>query len=135
MKKIVCLVFALLLTFCIAGCGAEIENSQENNSQSDIVFKTPAEVVEIDFEKDDPTTDEMKFVYDDEGRIIQCYYNLEGHEIFISYTYEDETVQIYAFSDSIVAADEQISLPGQYDSSIGFSEYQGYYFKGYQFSD
>ena len=58
-----------------------------------------------------------------------------GHQIAIVYTYNDEenTVQLTAFSDDIVAALEEYDLPGAFDAARGFTEYKGYYFRGYNF--
>lgn len=46
-----------------------------------------ANAVKLDMSKENPLNDEMKFVYDDDGRIAQCYYNLCEYEICISCIY------------------------------------------------
>ena len=96
-------------------------------------YRAPADVVEIDTDKEDPSNDAIRFVYDDEGRVSQCYYEIDGEPVFVSYAYKDGSVQIYAFMGELVVADEIITLPGEYDASIGFTSSNGYYFKGYPF--
>lgn len=138
MKKIVCLV-AILSLCLIVICGCE--NAQETSSDSaskqatsskDWVYEVPVNVVQIDLTAEDPSNDAMKFVYDDMGRVSQCYYKIDGTEIYINYEYTDNQVHIYGFSGSIVAAEENFTLPS-FDKSVGFSAYNGYYFKGYNF--
>ena len=133
-KAIVFLICMIVLITGVCGCS----NSESKNSQSgydaentDIsLYKKPADAVSIDLTKEDPSTDDIQFVFDDLGRITQCYYKLNDVQIYVSYTYNENSVQIYAFINDTVAAEEQIQV-SNYDSAKGFSVIDGYYFKGY----
>ena len=109
-------------------------SDDKNDTAVDLsVYQAPANVVEIDADAEDPSNDNIRFVYDDVGRVAQCYYEIDGQQIYVGYTYGDGYAQIYAFMGDFVVADEEISLPGEYDASVGFASSHGYYFKGYQF--
>ena len=106
-------------------------NSSEQKDEIDLdSYKTPAEAVSIDLTKDDPSNDEMRFVFDDEGKVTQCYYKIGDQQIYVNYTYNDGSVQIYAFMGDILVADETIELSA-YDAEKGFTVIEGYYFKGF----
>ncbi|MBO4870179.1 MAG: hypothetical protein J5585_10765 [Clostridia bacterium] len=143
MKKLISLTALLLLAaFIASGCSAKNENSQESVKDSSAVsaendgdkavsaYKKPADAVKLDLTKDDPSNDDMRFVYDDDGRVTQCYYKISGEQVYVSYTYKDGSAQIYAFLGEILVADETIDLPA-FDAEKGFSEIDGYYFKGF----
>ena len=147
MKKVNCLAAVILmaaLIFC--GCsgnqkdsakkGTESEqqttNQSENkNDEVDLsAYKKPADAVSIDLTKDDPSNDEIRFVFDNEGKVTQCYYKIGDQQIYVNYTYNDGSVQIYAFMGDILVADETIELSA-YDAEKGFTVIEGYYFKGF----
>ena len=142
MKKLLLFALCLLLTVpLLAGCG-KADASKTSNAPAasdstaedpDIVYKKPADVAEIDQTAEDPSNEVLTFSYDKEGRVTGCNYALDGHQIAIVYTYNDEenTVQLTAFSDDLVAALEEYDLPGAFDAALGFTEYDGYYFRGY----
>ena len=112
------------------GAGAEQQTGETTEKPVDLsLYKKPAEVVTLDLSKEDPSNDEMRFVYDDAGRVSQCYYNIEDEEIYVNYKYEDGAVQIYAFIRAVVVADERIEI-SEYSADQGFTEINGYYFKG-----
>lgn len=144
MKKLLLFALCLLLTVpLLAGCGkADASKTSDASAASDstaedpdIVYKKPADVAGIDQTAEDPSNEVLTFSYDKEGRVTGCSYALDGHQIAIIYTYNDEenTVQLTAFSDDIVAALEEYDLPGAFDAARGFTEYKGYYFRGYDF--
>lgn len=146
MKKIIYLI-ALILMLALVACGCsgnkdsnrndaansgqETANRSENNgNEVDIsVYKKPADTVSVDLTKDDPSNDEMRFVFDDNGKVTQCYYNIGDQQVYVNYTYKDGAVQIYAFMGEVVAADELIEI-SEYDAEKGFTVIDGYYFKG-----
>lgn len=143
MKKLLILFLALLLAAALlVGCGETERETVGTETHSDeatedptVVYELPADVSELDLSAEDPTNEVMRFTYDDDGRVSGCMYEVEGHQIAIVYTYNDDadTVQLTAFSDDLVAALEEYDLPGAYDASLGFSVHNGYYFRGYGF--
>lgn len=141
MKKIsfyvICVcVFALLLVGCDnakpndnTANTQSIEVNQEESNDSGIVYKTPSDAVEIDLTAEDPSNDQIQFSYDENNRISQCQYQIDGHTIKLVYSYSGNSIQIYAFSDEYVAADETFTV-SSYDANAGFTSYNGYYFRG-----
>ena len=113
--------------------GNEQEDEQDGGHEFDPdAYKVPAEVVSINTNAEDPTNEEIRFVYDEEGRISQCYYAIDGEEVYVGYNYQDGAVQIYAFMGEFLVGAEKIELP-EYDASVGFTAVNGYYLKGYKF--
>lgn len=141
MKKICFYVIcACLFALLLAGCDhaklndnttntQSIEVAQEESNNSGVVYKTPSDAVEIDFTAEDPSNDQIQFRYDENNRIIQCQYQVDGHTVKLSYSYSESSIQIYAFSDEYVAADETFTV-SSYDANAGFTSYNGYYFRG-----
>ena len=111
----------------------EAENIQETTD--DFGFVIPSEAVSPDLSKEDPTDDTITFRYDDQGRVESYAYMAGGKQTIVAYSYDDDknTVWILAYVGEIVAADETIELPGGFDPSAGFTEHNGYFFKGYRF--
>ena len=112
----------------------QTEQTASEPQDDGIVYQTPADFKSIDLTAEDPSADDLTFAYDDQGRISNIYYVVDGVNIGVSYNYNDDegTVQILAFSGDTVAADETFTL-GEYDPEGGFTEHEGYYFKGYSF--
>ena len=98
------------------------------------LFKAPKEAVEIDMTLDDPSTPEMKFLFDDKKRVVGIYYTIKEHPIMVNYGYDDSTssVKIVTFAESVIVDQKKIDLPA-FDETAGFAEKDGYYFKGYKF--
>ncbi len=113
----------------------EPEDKPLDEPKSDVdisEYKAPAELVSIDMSKEDPSNDYIKFVYDTDGKISQCYYKIGDNLVTVSYVYEDGGAELYAFiGDGILAADEEIELLSDYSPEKGFTVIKGYYFKGY----
>lgn len=133
----ICIVL-LLLTGCKGsnsnGGNANTQSIQTNqeettNNDTGIVYKTPVDAVKIDLTSADPSNDQIQFSYDEENRISLCQYQVDGHSIKLSYSYSGNNVQIYAFSDDYVAADESFTI-SSYDTNVGFTSQSGYYFCG-----
>lgn len=143
MKKTAIFVVAIcMVMLLLPGCGnsesnggntdtqlTEVNLKEITNDDAGIVYKTPADAVNIDLALSDPSNDQIKFSYDENNRISQCQYQVDGHLIKVSYSYLENSVQIYAFSDEYVAADETFTV-SSYDANAGFMSYNGYYFCG-----
>lgn len=158
MKKIICFILIVLTLCFLTSCGCDKDKTSvvNNNSQSGSTQQTtsdnsssqtsdnidevissyqpPAKVFDIDLSKDDPSNDDIRFEYDAKGRISKCYYKINNKDIYQSYTYSDDIVQIYTFCDTFVIDDvsfENVS----YNDNTGFSEYNGYYFKNIEIKE
>lgn len=133
-KTIAFLICVVTLMASICGCSnSRNKDSQSGYNAEDVyisLYKKPADAVSIDLTKEDPSNDDIRFVFDDLGRVTQCYYKLDDVQVYVSYSYEDGSAHIYAFMNDIVAAEEQIQV-SSFDSEKGFSVIDGYYFKGY----
>lgn len=97
------------------------------------LFKAPAQTVQIDTTQEDPSTAEMKFLFDDKKRIVGISYMIGEHPIMVNYAYvEDTSVKIVAFAESVIVDQKKYDLPA-FDAAAGFTEKDGYYFYGYKF--
>ncbi len=112
------------------------EDTQSSKPISELVssYKPPAKSFDIDLSKDDPSNDDIRFEYDDKGRISKCYYEVNDIEVAQAYIYTDDTVQIYAFNGSIVIDDITFDNVS-YDENTGFNECDGYYLKNVKVSN
>lgn len=146
-------VITCCFIFMLCGCNtdktavknnkSQLENTQQTTSDksssqtseqiNDLVssFKPPAEVFDVDVSKDDPSNNDIRFEYDDEGRISKCYYKVNDIDVYQGYIYDDNAVQIFSYNGSIVIGDAYFEN-AVYDGNKGFSEYNGYYFKNIQ---
>ncbi|MBR1738818.1 MAG: hypothetical protein IJ737_00860 [Ruminococcus sp.] len=155
MKKITAITAAVILASMLCACGdkssdstgtketsapsgntATAEETNENKETpepDEFGYLKPADAFDIDLTADDPSTEDVKFVYDDEGRVVSIAYLVNGKQILVSYNYESaDTVTVIAFADDTVAAMFDLPLPS-FDPTAGFTEHEGYYFKGYAF--
>ena len=76
----------------------------------------------------------IKFIFeeDEKARISGIYYTINDHLVMVNYAYTDDNkVKIVAFAESTLVADLEFVLP-EYDPNAGFTEHDGYYFKGYK---
>ena len=169
MKKIIMVVIIVSILIAVSGCGINFggigkpgnhgslgnsgnpdnsgttdpgEAASETINIVDIIaaFLPPARVTGIDFNADDPSNDDISFIFDEEGRVKHVFYFANGHDIGLSYVYDSEALDyenlwILGFIDSIVVADERIkTINSTFDASIGFVDYKGYFIKGFIFS-
>ncbi|MCR5120949.1 MAG: hypothetical protein K6B74_00855 [Ruminococcus sp.] len=160
MKKICAAALLAAALTVLAGCGSEAEKSevaeitraqsrdsaqaQQTQQPEELpdfstdelkpLYKAPADFVKIDMTLDDPTTGEMKFLYDGKGRVVCEAYTVENHSVRVDYAYDDNAnkVKIVAFMENRLVDEKSIDLPA-YDDTVGFAEKDGYYFKGYKF--
>lgn len=158
MKKfiipIVVIAFCFVAVFC--GCSTTTEKTDvtNNNSMSENIQQTtdrnsssqtssdindlissyqpPAEIIDIDLNSEDPSNDKIKFEYDSQDRVSKCYYQINSNDIYQSYTYTDNTIQIYTFCGSTLIDDVSFDN-ALYSENLGFVEYYGYYFSNISF--
>ena len=148
MKKtlaaILCLT-AVLLTAC-SGDGSSAAAPESSSSQSsaeaaesyvakvqdEIGYVYPADAISPDLSKDDPSDDNIRFIYDDKGRVTTYKFTANEKVFMICYEYKDNTVNVTGFVDDVVGDSRTFQLP-EFDASAGFTEYGGYFFKGYKF--
>lgn len=136
MKK--CLIFclaALCLIFVLCSCDSASSNAGGGKINTEeasevLMFVKPADAVSLDLTKEDPSTDQMILKYDEQGRVSQCYYSIEGKEAYANYDYGQNDVEIITFLDAIVVDDIHLQL-SEFDANKGFSIIEGYYFKGF----
>lgn len=145
-QKINCLLLIVILCSVFTACGCDSNNKiNVDSSQTDVKqhttkgevsdidnlvssFQPPADIIDIDLNSQDPSNDKIKFEYDDKGRISKCYYKINDKDVFQSYTYKDNIVEIYTLCDNIVIGND--SFVYVYDNdSTGFYEKDGYYIK------
>ncbi len=97
-------------------------------------YVRPTEMFSLDMTKEDPSSEDVTFSYDDDGRLSGCYYKCRGMQIMVTYEYNDDDVRIYTFANEYVV-DNVTFKAEKYDKNIGFSECGGYYFKGVTVSE
>lgn len=112
------------------------ETTQSSKSISELVssYQPPAKSFDVDTSKEDPSNDDIRFEYDNKGRISKCYYEVNDIEVSQAYIYTDDTVQIYSFNSSIVIDDITFDNVS-YDENTGFNECDGYYLKNVKVGD
>jgi len=143
MLSAVVLVFLVVLSGCENGQGqgqrigttAQTPELTESGERSEVeAFVPPADLFNLNLRTDDPSNDDIHFDFDNEGRISRVVYSIDDYRVVLSYSYDDLTVQIFGFIDSIVVADVQLVASSGFDDTLGFIEYRGYYFFGFNFS-
>lgn len=142
----VLLCFAVLVLVACSGC---TDNQDKNNGNLAVVqenstedpshiymgaiiqsFKEPAKVVNVDLNKEDPSNEQIKFDYDEDGRVAGCKYKIDGTDVYIGYIYKENQVDLYGFIGDVVVSDETFDI-SEYNSNTGFCEHAGYFFKGF----
>ena len=100
-------------------------------------FEPPANVVSVDMTAEDPSNDEIVFTFQEDGKIQNCVYRVNGEKVMVTYGYdtmEEGQIWMLAFSeDSTVIAEESFNYSENEES--GLTEYNGYYFKNVDVSD
>ena len=157
MKKTATAALAAALMIALSGCGKGNEDaatftakptekteapvtevvpeSQPDPAEMAKLYKTPSQFESIDTSLPDPSTATIKFIFeeDEKARISGIYYTIDDHLVMVNYAYTDDNkVKIVAFAESTLVADLEFTLP-EYDPDAGFTEHDGYYFKGYKF--
>jgi len=148
MKRFLLLSAVILVSLVIlSGCENDPSQEQrvvtpvqtpeltESGELSEVeAFVPPADMFNLDLRTDDPSNDDIHFEFDSEGRISGIVYSIDDYRVVLSYSYDDLSIQIFGFIDSIVVADVQLVASSGFDDTLGFIEYRGYYFFGFDFS-
>lgn len=138
MKRIIALAtLAVITVLSLASCS--LFGVQTTESETDATTKAPVETVkpadvakDIDLKKADPSTDDVKFSFDDEGRVITAEYKSGDVEYLLCYNYRDGRVEVYLFGAEEVVDFKQYKPSADFDKSLGFIEVDGYYFNGFK---
>lgn len=151
-NKISLIIVLLSLCFIFTSCGCDKDKTSvvNNNSQSGSTQQTtsynsssqtsdnidevissyqpPAKVFDIDLSNDDPSNDDIRFEYDDKGRISNCIYKINDIEYNQVYTYDDSknTVIITTYSNNTIVDEKVIELSEHSDNDF-FDVVDGYY--------
>lgn len=93
----------------------------------------PADAGKVDLTKADPSTDDVKFTFDEEGRVLSIEYK-KGDLLYVAgYNYRDDgTVEVYLFCDAYTLDFVKYKPSGAFDKNAGFVELEGYYFNGWK---
>lgn len=112
----------------------EHEHEEAAEENIDLGFVLPKDAVSPDLSKEDPSDDNITFLYDDLGRISSYTYFVGDKKMMVGYVYDEESdkVWIIGYVDQQVAVEAQYGLIGTFDPSIGFVERYGYFFNGYE---
>ncbi|MBR5922365.1 MAG: hypothetical protein IKZ59_01085 [Clostridia bacterium] len=107
--------------------------NDENLPKSDDVdlssYKRPAEVLDLDLSKSDPSTDNVRFTFED-GKVKSYEYKLGDKEVTVTYTYSQGAAEVFAFMGDVLVADDTVEL-SDYNAETGFAVIDGYFFKGF----
>lgn len=146
MRRIAMVLFLFILSVSFCACG---NADNKVNSDSDVTtstvgeievqkmidsYKVPSKVVDIiDLTEEDPSNDEISFAFNTDGSVGSCSYKANGIDYFITFTYNNNNIDVYAFSGSIVVTNTTFIAKSAYNPEIGFIEHNGYYLKGFEF--
>ena len=141
MKKrgysIIAFVTVFLFITSLIGCtnnSSATASSFDTESFDENAFKPPGVLVKINLDTDDHSDSDILFYYDDDGRVSQCYYVIGADNIFLNYSYDGRSIQIFGFNvDGIVVAEASFEAKTDYDPSVGFVEPDGYFIKRFSF--
>ncbi len=145
MKKTIALILAALFVLAaFSACGKKetsvdpatdaTEAGQLSFDDLLALYKAPAEVASPDLTAEDPSNDVITFNYNEDGSIKNYYVTIEGYKFLVTYTDKGNYIQIFSFTeDGTVIADKTVEYKAGYDASVGFTEQDGYFFKGYTF--
>jgi hypothetical protein len=96
-------------------------------------YRPPTRLFNLNLNTDDPSNNDIRFVFDDEERIRWVYYSIDDFDVVLAYSYDEHSILIIGFINEIVVAYEEITASAGFDKSLGFIEYKGYYFYGFSF--
>ena len=98
-KKLIIALIAMILVLAIAAGGIVFIFIKRSGTDKDVEkaeesYLPPAETVQIDTTKDDPSNDQIQFTYDDRDRVTSCTYSVNGYTYDQAYTYDDDAQKI-----------------------------------------
>lgn len=100
----------------------------------DVVKPVQDEALNLDTDTDISSAN-MKFLYDETGRITDCEYMTGGMLMRLEYSYPvDGSIAIFGFYDGSMVIDITYFPTRGFDPALGFTAYDGFYFFGYDFS-
>ena len=123
---------------------AAVNDSEKSDNNSSLSveemidsYEPPAETISIDINADDPSNDEIVFKFQEDGKIQNCVYWVNGIKVMVTYGYdqpEKGQIWVLAFSEDGIVIGEDTFNYSESEGS-GFSEHNGYYFKDVDVSD
>ncbi len=106
-----------------------------DNSDGESAYVKPVDDEAVDLNKSDISTANMKFTYDEQGRITLCEYSSGNISHRVEYSYPDDGgIAVFAFAGDTMTEDTVYYPTRGFDPGLGFTAYDGYYFYGYDFS-
>ena len=133
--KAAALALALIIAaLSLASCMGVANSSQSTETEAPLpAVVKPVDAGKVDLTKADPSTDDVKFSFDDEGRVISIDYKKGDLLYVVGYNYKDDgTVEAYLFCDAYTLDFVKYKTSGEFDKKAGFVEYEGYYFNGWK---
>ena len=138
MKKlfgIVLLVAVMVSALSLSSCGlmGTSKSTETTTTAAPVPLVTPAEAAgKIDLKRDDPSTDDIKFTFDEEGKLILIEYKSGDNDYVASYNYRDGNVEVYLYGGDQVLDFLYYEPSSEFDASLGMFEQDGYFFKGFK---
>lgn len=161
MKKFLVIALVSVLLLSLSACNTEKEENTPadtivkeivTNADSDSEAEDDGDIVDIEIDENGDDSgympefvppaetgetdllpnENVELVYDDNGRISVCYYEIDGDEVYQSYLYSDSTVGIYTFYGDVVIDIAEFSYAAD-DADAEIFVKDGYYFKGITF--
>lgn len=105
------------------------------DSLGQAVYQRPVDKEALDLGgREDISTENIRFTYDELGRIATCQYLSDGDEVSIEYSYlKDGGISMFGFYRGSMIIDTIYFPTSGFDPALGFTSYDGYYFYGYGF--
>ncbi|MBQ7670631.1 MAG: hypothetical protein IJS45_07920 [Clostridia bacterium] len=138
MKKlfgIILLIAVMISALTLSSCGliGSSQSTETTTTAAPVPLVTPAEAAKgININKDDPSTDDVKFTFDDEGKLVLIEYKSGDYDYVASYNYRDGNVEVYLYGGDQVVDFLLYEPSSEFDASLGMFEQDGYFFKGFK---
>lgn len=138
MKKLIGIILLIAVTVSVltlSSCGlmGTSQSTETTTTAAPVPLVTPAEAAgKIDLKRDDPSTDDVKFTFDDEGKLIFVEYKSGNIDYIASYNYRDGNVEVYLYGGDQVVDFLLYEPSSEFDASLGMFEQDGYFFKGFK---
>ena len=122
MKRLVPLFLCLLL---LCGC------SSKEAAPNAFSYQKAPDLFQLDLNQRDPSTNEVRFCFDEEDYLISYMYQQNDRDILVTYCYEGRTITVIAFADDERVDVRIFTAASDFDPDIPMTEYKGYYIRGY----